>query len=594
PGVPSRQNPLTPDENFNITDSIAKHHAKKLDQAGSLYYSKQNFDDYYFGKGSTYPDINGGIGILFEQASARGHLQNTTNGPLSFPFAIKNHFLTTLSTLEGAYAERDRLIDYQQSFYDKALTGARNDNTKAVVISDDGDPARLAALTDILLRHQITVYQLAGKVKINDTKIDRGIIVPFNQSQYLLIKSLFETRTRFADNTFYDVSSWTLPYAFNLPFERIERKSWRKKLLGKEISSAKLPEGKTEGLAKVAYAFDWNHYSAAAGLNQLLEQGLKIKVAGKAFEAETAGGKAAFAPGSIVVPVALQTIQPEQLHQLIQQAAIKFHLQISAINSGYAISGIDLGSSSMESLTRPKPLLLTGPGTSSYDTGELWHLIDQRLQMELTQAKLANFSKLSLKSYSHLILANGRYDSLKEEDVEAIKSWIGQGGVLIAMKSATKWVAENKLIEVDFKESKEDKDSEVEAKSYASMEKDNAQKVIGGSIFATNLDISHPLAYGYQREFLPVFRNHTLIMEPSSNPYATIVRYNKEPLLSGFVSNENLEKIAGSAMMVAERKGKGSVVLILDNPVFRGFWYGTSRLFINSLFFGTSFQNPAK
>ncbi len=593
PGVPSRQNPLTPTENYEITDKIARYHAKILDEAGSLYFSKQGFDDFYYGKGSTYPDINGGVGILFEQASARGHLQNTINGPLSFPFAIKNHFLTSLSTLEGSYAQKDQLIDYQQRFYDKAETEARNDNTRAVVVSDDGDPARALAFVDILLRHKIKVFQLSTKIKINDTTIKNGYVIPFGQPQYRLIKSLFETRTRFSDNTFYDVSSWTLPHAFNLPFGNIDRRNWREKLLGKEITAALPEEGKVEAKAKVAYAFDWNNYSAAAALNFLLNKNLNVRVARKPFTSETSSGKQEFALGSIVIPVGLQAMSAENVHKTINTAALKFHLPISAIDSGYSLTGIDLGSRSMKVLKAPKPLLLTGPGISSYDTGELWYLIDHHLQMSLTQAKLADFSRLKLRSYTHLILAEGSYSSLSESQVESIGSWIKDGGVLVAMKSATKWAVDHKLIDVSFNQQEHDNLPSKDAKAYMNIDNDDAQDIIGGSIFSTKVDTSHPLAYGYQRDFLPVFRNHTLIMNASANPYATVVRYRNEPLLSGFVSNDNLEKIANSAMMVAERKGKGSVILILDNPVFRGFWYGSSRLFINSLFFGHSFRNPA-
>ncbi|MCP4412346.1 MAG: zinc carboxypeptidase, partial [Gammaproteobacteria bacterium] len=274
--------------------------------------------------------------------------------------------------------------------------------------------------------------------------------------------------------------------------------------------------------------------------------------------------------------------------------AKKYQLIIHSINNGYSISGVDLGSDSLQVLTQPKPLLLTGPGTSSYDTGELWYTIDQQLHMQLTQAKIHDFPQLKLANYSHLIMANGSYKALDEKQVESIKDWVIDGGVLIAMKSASKWVTDNKLLEVNFnQDEKSNKGPAKKRRAYAEMVKDDAQQVIGGSIFSTTIDLTHPLTFGYQRESLPVFKNHSLIMEPSSNPYATIVRYNNEPLLSGFVSNENLEKIANSAMMIAERKGKGSIILILDNPVFRGYWYGSSRLFINSLFFGTSFRNPA-
>ena len=102
PGIPSRVNPLTPKKNQLLTSKIGKFHEKKLSEIGSLFYSEEDYDDFYFGKGSTFPDINGSIGILFEQASSRGHLQQSINGLLSFPFTIKNQLTTSLSTLEAA------------------------------------------------------------------------------------------------------------------------------------------------------------------------------------------------------------------------------------------------------------------------------------------------------------------------------------------------------------------------------------------------------------------------------------------------------------------------------------------------------------
>ena len=136
PGVPSRVNPLTPAKNQELTEKLGKFHAAFLDRIGSLYFTKENYDDFYYGKGSTYPDINGAIGILFEQASSRGHAQETANGILRFPFTIKNQFTTTLSTLEGAKALRKEFLTYQRDFYKNALTEAAAAPVKAYVFGE--------------------------------------------------------------------------------------------------------------------------------------------------------------------------------------------------------------------------------------------------------------------------------------------------------------------------------------------------------------------------------------------------------------------------------------------------------------------------
>ncbi|MCH8515857.1 MAG: M14 family metallopeptidase [Cyclobacteriaceae bacterium] len=163
PGIPSRTHPLTPEKNQSLTEDIANYHAKYLDRIGTLYYSKESFDDFYYGKGSTFPDANGSIGILFEQASSRGHLQESVNGLLSFPATIRNQLATTLSTAEAVYQMRVELLDYQKSFYESAIRQASTDEIKAYALSEK-DQSRLMHLVDILRMHEIDVYHAAKDV----------------------------------------------------------------------------------------------------------------------------------------------------------------------------------------------------------------------------------------------------------------------------------------------------------------------------------------------------------------------------------------------------------------------------------------------
>ena len=132
PGIPSRVNPLIPNLNQKLTEKVAKYHANFLDKIGSLYYSKENYDDLYFGKGSTYPDANGGIGILFEQGSSRGHIQNSQNGVLTFPFTIRNQLTTTLSTLKAASELRIELLSYMNDFYVNNFNDSRKSKFKSL------------------------------------------------------------------------------------------------------------------------------------------------------------------------------------------------------------------------------------------------------------------------------------------------------------------------------------------------------------------------------------------------------------------------------------------------------------------------------
>ena len=114
--------------------AIGKYHEEALNDIGSLYYSEEDYDDFYYGKGSTYPDVNGGIGILFEQASSRGHAQESDNGLLTFPFTIRNQFVTALSTLKASHELRKDLLDYQRDFYNNAREEGAKNRTKALVL----------------------------------------------------------------------------------------------------------------------------------------------------------------------------------------------------------------------------------------------------------------------------------------------------------------------------------------------------------------------------------------------------------------------------------------------------------------------------
>ena len=590
PGVPSRNNPLTPEENFAITADIATYHAKALDDIGSLYYNKQSFDDFYYGKGSTYPDVQGSIGILFEQASARGHLQNSVNGPLHFPFAVRNQFVTSLSTLAGAYANKDRLIDYRKQFFSDAQEEAKSDRNRGLVISANGDKGRLMALVDTLLRHRIEVFELVGSAKIAGKTVTDGVVIPYQQRQYRLIKAMFETRTKFRDNTFYDVSTWNFGHAYNLPYEAVERRRW-KGLAGAEITSADLPAGSVSGQSSVGYVLDWSQLQTPAAAQDLMQSGMKLRLARKSFELPTDNGTTRFPAGSVVLPVGIQGMSAEDVYTQLSAMASAHNIQVTAVTSGLANSGIDLGSPDMVPLKAAKAVMLIGSGISSYDSGHLWYFADNHLQMELSQVDKRFFSRLNLDNYTHLILVSGNYSSLSEKDVEKLRRWINGGGVVIGIKSANDWLAKQKLLTTEVsRTSSELNDSEKRA--YSDMAEDNAQRHIGGSIFSVDVDTSHPLAFGLNSETLSAFKNHRHIIEISEKPYHNVMTYGAKPLVSGYISEGNLANIANSAYLSAERMGRGSVIAIADNPVFRGYWLGTSRVLSNSLFFGTAFSRP--
>jgi hypothetical protein len=135
-------------------------------------------------------------------------------------------------------------------------------------------------------------------------------------------------------------------------------------------------------------------------------------------------------------------------------------------------------------------------------------------------------------------------------------------------------------------------DDAVERYDYGTAEEREGAQRIGGSIYEVDLDRTHPLAFGLTQDRFPVYRNHDIFLPPTENPYSTVARYTNGPRLSGYVSEKNLERIRGSASLLVGEVGSGRIVLFVDNPNFRGMWYGTNRLFFNALFFGHTIDVP--
>ncbi len=588
PGIPSRTNPMTPHQNQELTREIATYHATALDRIGSTYYSDESFDDYYYGKGSTYPDINGCIGILFEQATVAGHRKETSNGMLDFPFAIRNQLVTSFSTLAAARAMRQRLLEFQRGFYQKAAQEADSDRKKAYVFDANYDAEKLDKLVEILNIHHLRVYELAQDIRLDSTQFQKGeaYVLPLQQPQYRLAKALFERSHQFNDSLFYDVSAWTLPLAFDLDYATLGASRYSQNLLGKEVVP-KQQKGRIIGAqSNYAYLLRWDQLAAPKVANQLLAAGLLLKVATRPFDCQTASGLHSFAAGSLLIAVQNQPKSSAKIYALLQQLTAGNAVDFYAISSGYTSKGIDFGSPSFRKIEQPKVLILAGRGIQAYGVGELWHLLDNQLAMAVTIADIDRFGSLELSRYNTILLANGNYGRITEGGVGKLKKWLQQGGRLIAFREAIRWAATKKLAHVKFKSSSDPK-KQTTSRPYQQYDHDRGSKLIGGAIVEGQLDLSHPLCYGYADDRLPLFRKGTLFIQNTTNPYATPVRYTDQPLMSGYISKANLNTLGGSAAVTVSGIGRGKTIAVADNPNFRAFWFSSRKLLANALFFGS-------
>ena len=570
PGIPSRTHPLTPQLNQDLTREIGAYHAKAMDKIGSQYYSEESYDDFYYGKGSTFPDINGGIGILFEQGSSRGHAQETSNGILTFPFTIRNQYTAAMSTLEAAKNMRVKILKYQQDFYKKA----RNESSKAkaIVFGDRKDAAKSFHLAEVLKRHQVAIHEVKSDFRANGKQFKKGYsyIVPMNQKNQRLVKAMFDVRKSFKDSLFYDVSAWTLPYAFNLDYEyknNIEN-------IGKVVNDLKAPKGKVTNKGSYAYVFEAHNYYVPKLINKLQQKDIRIKVGLTPFTLE--GNNYDY--GTYMVPVKNQVIDENELYTILQKAAAESQVTIVGANTGHT-EGIDLGSGDFSKVKKPEIALLVGDGVRSYDAGEIWHLLDTRHEITITKIDVRNLRRVDLSRYSHFIIPNFSGSGL-DPHIDKIKEFVNEGGTLIGYRYTTKWLNKNEFITLDFLEEK------IIAKNISFDNKDafRGAQVTGGAIFNTKIDRSHPINFGYQNTTLPIFRNTNIFIKADENSYNNPIQYTNTPLLSGYISEENLALLKNTVPFKVNRMGKGRVIILTDNTNFRAFWYGTNRIITNALY----------
>ncbi len=575
PGIPSRTHPLTPKLNQELTGEIGKYHAKALDKIGSLYYTEESFDDFYYGKGSTFPDINGGIGILFEQASTRGHTQQSDNGILTFPFAIRNQFTAALSTQRAGKILRTELLTYQRDFYKNTQREILKDKNKAIVFGDAADKTKTYEFAAMLKRQNIAFNKLKTTVKTNGKtfSLDNSYIIPTNQPNYRMLKAMFEKRTTFRDSLFYDVSAWTLPLAFDMNYGYVSNTT----AVGSAITSLSSPEGTVTSKSNYAYLFEWDDYNSPNTLYKILNAGLRAKVAMKPF---SLNGKK-YDYGTIMIPVQNQKMTADKIYNFLKKISKKTGVEIDAAATGLT-KGIDLGSSNFRILKKPNIAVLVGDGITSYDAGEVWHLLDTRYHIPITKLDTRNISNIDLSKYTTIIIPNTNGSALNKV-TKNLKTFAQNGGTIIGYRNSLKWLNTNKFIKLKFKKSKA-KGNNI---TFDQRQDFRGAQVIGGAIFEANIDRSHPINFGYNNTKIALFRNTTVfVKKDSASNYTPPIQYTKNPLLSGYISKENLKTMSETIPFKTARLGKGKVIVFTDNTNFRAFWYGTNKLMMNAIFFG--------
>jgi len=584
-----------PKENYTtLNDTFAKYFSKHLDEIGSLYYTKESFDGTYPGYGSSYPDLQGGLALLFEQASSRGHVQKTPTGKITFAFTIRNQYTSSLATVEAAVDNKKMLYDYQKDFFKSALSNASRSKISGYVFGDNYDENRTRAFIDKLLIHRVKVYELDGNLNQGGYNYRQGkaYFVPTAQPQYRLVQSAFETYSEYRDSVYYDASAWSLANFYNMKYTPVTGSVKQGREVTQENNIKQVAEVKQ---AKLGYLINWNDYNATKLAYYLQANGVILSSAFKPFTINAGGSRRSFDYGTVFIHNQRQTISTDSIFSLVSKGSAMFGVEVYDVASSFSSGGIDLGSNNIRALEMPRALLFIGDGTSSYEAGEVWHLLDTRMSMPITKLRLSLFNRADFDDYNVIIMVSGSYSALDSAKVARLKSWVAEGNTLITLRGASEWVINKKLVKEKLVKEDKDKDKEKvpERKPYVDARPNSGKTRVGGAIFEVDLDLTHPLAFGYRDKTIPVYRNSNVWLAPSQSAYATVAKYTDNPHIDGFITDENMDKfLKPSASLIVSPVGRGRVVMFADNPNFRGAWYGTNRLFLNAIFLGQHIQVP--
>ncbi|MEZ4905159.1 MAG: hypothetical protein R2822_27130 [Spirosomataceae bacterium] len=376
-----------------------------------------------------------------------------------------------------------------------------------------------------------------------------------------------------------------MPLAYGLLHAEVKTAFNKGARIGEDFVKA-MPS--TPALSTYAYLLDYSDFMATKALYALLEKDITIKVAMRSFRI----GDKNYGHGTLLIPVENQKMSKEMLHEAIKTVGQSAGVNFVSMTTGFSQTGIDLGSNNFQKVTKPEALLVTGQGTASYEAGEVWYWLDTHVGMPITKIDLSALSRLNLSRYNVMVMVSGQYDRVL---ATKIKQWVANGGTLITLKTASEWAIKSDIV-------KEKLRTTIKADSlaltkrgrinYEDASATEGSKNTGGTMFEADLDITHPIGFGYSNRKITLYRNNNTLLEPSANPYNTVVQYTQKPYLTGYVHPESLKKISSSAAVLVATEGSGRTILFSDNPNFRGIWYGTEKMFLNALFFGNNISAP--
>jgi len=559
---------------------VGKNNAKYFDENGWQYFTKERFDLLYPSYGDTYPLYNGAIGMTYEQGGIRAGLAVVTadGDTLTLKDRIEHHFTTSMATLETVSNNAEKLITEYKKYFEQSTTNPPGLYKSYIVKAQNIE--RLRKMADLLKKNHIafafgsdrtlTGYNYETQ-KQESFKAERNdLIVNLQQPRSVLANVLFEPQTVVTDSNTYDITAWALPYAYGLNAYAVKEAI---------TGSFTFIEEKKESIPAVAkpyaWVMPWNAVDDAKTLVKLQEHKVKIRIAEEGF---TIGGKV-YRAGSLLIYRTENEKINKDIAKLLSEVAKDYNTSFYPISSGYVEKGKDFGSSVYRLLTAPKIAVVTGQEVSSQGVGEIWYFFEQELNYPITMISTQSAAYLDINKINVLILPDGSYsDKLGEQ----LNGWISAGGKLILMEDAITSLVGKRPLDIKKKEYPKKDEKETNERKYAEKDKDDLQNSIPGAIYKVSLDQSHPLVLGLGK-FYYTLKTDERIYEPLENGW-NVGTLKANSYMAGVAGSKVKKKLETGLLYGVQQSGRGSIVYLATDVLFRSFWENGKQLFTNALF----------
>ncbi|MEX0608159.1 MAG: M14 family metallopeptidase [Balneolaceae bacterium] len=572
---------------FQVT--IGKNHAKYFDEESWLYFTGERFDLFYPSYGDTWPVFNGAIGMTYEQAGggfAGLGVLKPEGDTLSLKDRLTHHHVTGLSTVEITAQNHEQVVNEFAEYFKTARENPAGEY-KTYVVKKSSNPDKASMLLRYLVEQGIEIGQARNSGNANGynfatgqtgrVSIEKGdYVISAYQPKGTLVRVLFEPNPELVDSLTYDITAWESHYAYGVDGYAVTGRIEAERI-GMDTESELTPRISRP----YAYLAKWNSLDDLKYLSALLKNGIKVRYAEEPFSINGEN----YERGTLIITRNANEKLDGQFDEMVKDAAAEFNRIVIPVATGFVDSGSDFGSSSVRYIETPNVAMISGNGTRSNDVGYIWHYFDQQIDYPITMINQDDAGSVDWDKYHVLILPSGNYGTLSDNAFDDIQEWVRNGGTLIAVDGANNYLAGKADFSLIRKstDSLDEDSAESKLKKYADASRDRVQSSNAGSIYAVSMDETHPLAFGYSDEYMSLKLGSTSFEYLDNGWNVGAVKENAHR--SGFVGHKAKKQLENTLAFGVQNMGRGKVVYMIDNPLFRGFWHNGKLLFGNAVFF---------